>query len=127
MANKESFKLFVSKNPNFAKSVSSGKTSWQKLYELYDLYGENNEVWNDYRTEKVTSSTTTEAATTGLSLKGILNSLKGINLESLQENVSSIQKAVGFLEDITREIPKKDDKKKKEKKNLEEIERFYSD
>ena len=122
MASKEQFKLFVSKNPNFAKNVSSGKTSWQKLYEIYDLYGEENDIWNEYRNiENVSESTSS------LSFKSILNSLKGINLDSLQENVSSIQKAVGFLEDLTRENPKKDEKKKKEKKNLEEIERFYSD
>jgi hypothetical protein len=124
VANKDSFKLFVSKNPSFAKSVSSGKISWQKLYELYDLYGENSDVWNEYR--NIESSAASDAAS-GLSLKGILNSLKGINLESLQENVSSLQKAVGFLEDLTRETPKKSEKKKKEKKDLEEIERFYSD
>ncbi len=124
MASKEQFKLFISKNPNFAKNVNSGKTTWQKLYELYDLYGENNDVWNEYR--KVDSAATSEA-TSGLSLKSILNSLKGVNLESLQENVSSLQKAVGFLEDLTRESPKKEERKKKEKKDLEEIERFYSD
>lgn len=123
MASKEQFKLFVSRNPNFAKNVASGKTSWQKLYELYDLYGEENNIWNEYRNIE----NATVEATSGLSLKGILNSLKGINLDSLQENVSSIQKAVGFLEDLTRENPKKEEKKKKDKKDLEEIERFYSD
>ena len=41
------FKEFVSHNPEFIDSVNNGKTTWQKLYELYDLYGEDTSVWSD--------------------------------------------------------------------------------
>lgn len=116
---KENFKNFVSKNPSFANSVNSGKISWQKMYELYDLYGEENKIWNDYRSvEKATES--------AFSIKSILNSFKGINLESFQNNISSLQKAVGFLEDLTRDSDKKKENKKK-KKELDPMDRFYSD
>ena len=38
---KVEFKEFVSKNPYLINQVTSGKTSWQKLYEIFDLYGES--------------------------------------------------------------------------------------
>ena len=34
---KELFKKFVRLHPELGNSVIDGKTSWQKLYELYDM------------------------------------------------------------------------------------------
>ena len=42
---KVEFKEFVRKNPQLISFVEKEETSWQKLYELYDLYGSDNEVW----------------------------------------------------------------------------------
>lgn len=45
---KESFKEFVRKNPKLVTHVNSGDMNWQKFYEMYDMYGEENEVWTPY-------------------------------------------------------------------------------
>ncbi len=117
---KESFKSFISKNPEFAKSVNGGKISWQKMYELYDMYGEDNKIWDEYREKEKSESS--------FNIKNLLSSLKGINLESFQSNISSLQKAVGFLEDLTRDSDKKKENKNKNKKSeLDPMDRFYSD
>lgn len=121
MSKKDEFKNFVSKNPDFIKVVKEGKVSWQKMYELYDLYGEDNKVWDEYRSSKETESTSL------FSIKGLLNSLKSINLETFQSNITSLQKAVGFLEDLTRENKKNTIKKKNKNSELDPMERFYSD
>lgn len=121
MKSKEDFKVFVSKNPSFANSVRDGKTSWQKLFELYSLYDEDSKVWDDYLKEEIVTE-----ATSSLSLSGIINSLKGINLDSFQNNLTSIQKAVGFLEELTRKDEKGEEKNKKKPKD-EKIDRFYDD
>ena len=121
MKSKEEFKEFIKKNPSFADSVKSGLTSWQELFELYSLYDENSNVWDKYkRKEEVV-----EDVASSLSLASIINSLKGINLDSFQNNLESIQKAVSFLEELT----KKDEKKEKNNKTFkdENIDRFYSD
>ena len=39
---KENFKNFVRKNPDLADFVLNKKVTWQQLYEIYDMYGENN-------------------------------------------------------------------------------------
>ena len=45
---KETFKLFARNHPELAYQVMDGKTNWQKLYELYEIYGEDSEIWSDY-------------------------------------------------------------------------------
>ena len=48
MDKKNEFKEFVKNNPSLLKFVNNEKMTWQKFYEMYDLYGENSEVWNEY-------------------------------------------------------------------------------
>ena len=44
----DEFKEFVKKNPSLLKSIKTGDMTWQKYYEMYDMYGEDKNVWNDY-------------------------------------------------------------------------------
>ena len=90
---KDKFKLFIYNHPEFVDMVKSNKTTWQKLYELYDLYGENNDIWNRYKDNSITSN---------IDLKGLFNTLKNIDLDNLEQNISSIQKAVGLVEEFTK-------------------------
>lgn len=114
------FKEFVSNNPEFIESVQSGKTTWQKLYELYDLYGENDKVWDTYRKE-------THKNDNASSVKNIISNLKNINLDSLEENIHGLRKAVGFLEELALTTKKEDKPKIKNKGSKEVIERFFDD
>ena len=43
---KENFKNFVRKNPDLADYVLAKKVTWQQLYEIYDMYGEDNKIWD---------------------------------------------------------------------------------
>lgn len=58
MAKIDNFKLFVKNNPNLITYVKNNTMSWQKFYELYDLYGEDNNVWNEYLNKDTTVNTT---------------------------------------------------------------------
>ena len=93
---KENFKSFVAKNPHLAKSVMNGKTTWQNLYEMYDLYGEQSEVWNEFKASDEDSS---RDSTPGF--KDLINTFKNLNMDNVQKNISSLQKAVDFLGDFT--------------------------
>ena len=48
MDKKESFKNFARNHPELLTSIKSGEGNWQKFYEIYDIYGEDSSVWNDY-------------------------------------------------------------------------------
>lgn len=42
----DSFKQFVKTKPEFSSLVLEGLYSWQQLYEMYMMYGENHEIWS---------------------------------------------------------------------------------
>ena len=109
MASKEEFKSFVKDHPRLIGHVKNGDMNWQKFYELYDLYGESEEIWKEYLKEPVVESNrenVEKIATTGFSIGEIMNFLKGINLDELQNGVSSLQRVVGVLQDFgKRETP----------------------
>lgn len=103
MANVDSFKSFVKKNPNLITFVRSGDMSWQKFYELYDLYGEENEVWDSYLKKGVKeekSSNSNNKTSNSLSFSNLIEMAKNIDTDKLQDGISSIQKAIGLFSDM---------------------------
>lgn len=108
---KDSFKEFVKKNPNLIKFVKNGDMNWQKFYEMYDLYGEEESVWkkyldNDFKNETVKDISKTTA------FADFLAFLKTVNLDSLQEGIGSIQRVLGVFQDFSNNKSNtKDDKK----------------
>lgn len=90
MDNLDNFKLFVKNNPTFATYIKDGSMSWQKFYEIYDMYGEDSPVWDEYKQEKKKSPTINE----------IVNMAKNIDMNKLQDGVNSLSKAVGLFSDL---------------------------
>ena len=88
---KELFKKFARKNPSLANTVLNGTATWQQLYELYEIYGENNSVWQKYLNEKETPIN---------SFKEIFNTFKNLDVDSVQQGITNLQKTIGLLQDI---------------------------
>ena len=86
----DEFKQFVKNNPNFAEYIKDNSMTWQKFYELYDMYGEDSKVWDEYKKEKKKSPT----------LNDIVSMAKNIDMNKLQDGVSSLSKAVGLFSDL---------------------------
>ena len=86
---KEAFKLFVQKNPQLVDYVTSNKMTWQQFYEIYDLYGENNSIWDNFKEKSVTTNTNLVAV-----IKELFNQIKGIDLNSVQKTLTSLDKAI---------------------------------
>ena len=84
MDKKEEFKLFVRKYPSFATYVKNKSTTWQDLYELWDMYGDDDNVFKMYKT------------TTNDDLSSVVTSIKNLN---------NIEKGIKLLQDFV----KKDD------------------
>ncbi len=101
---KELFKKFVRIHPELGNSVMNNETSWQKLYELYEMYGEESEVWNKY----IKKVLVTTPATKESSFSDLLTMIKNVDLESVQKGVNSLQKTIGLLQDIGIGAAKKD-------------------
>lgn len=93
----QDFKNFVKNNPSMIKHVQSGEMTWQKFYELYDLYGEKEDVWEPYITKK---QEVKEVATSSLGFTDILSFLKQADLSKIEESINSVQRVIGVLQDL---------------------------
>ncbi len=91
------FKAFVKEKPELIQYVRSGDMTWQKFYEIYDLYGSDEEAWKPYQ-KKVETVATTGAAALGVS--DIIGWLKTIDLDSVQNGINSMQRVIGVLQDF---------------------------
>ena len=96
---KEQFKEFVKKNPILIKYVDSNEMTWQKFYEMYDLYGDDNSVWDKYLESNKTNSISDITKTSAFA--DFIAFLKTINLDSLQEGIGSIQRVLGVFQDFS--------------------------
>lgn len=102
MTNVDNFKTFVKKNPALVNYVKNGTMSWQKFYELYDIYGEDNSIWKDYTTENSTRTENIEKQkTTSLNtFSNILELAKNLDSNKIQDGITSIQKAISLFSDM---------------------------
>lgn len=100
MANKEEFKEFVKKNPRLITFIKNGDMTWQKFYEIYDIYGDNSDAWKDYLVSNENVSKAAVATTGALGINDIFSWIKNINLDSLQEGVNSLQRVIGVVKDL---------------------------
>lgn len=98
MSKKEEFKLFVKSHPELIKFVKSSKMSWQSFYEIYDIYGDNNEVWNKYF-GKLDEEETGELKE-NFSISDLVNMVKNVDLNSVQKNITNISKALGLVQSL---------------------------
>ena len=92
---KEEFKEFVKKNPILLKHVKNGSMTWQKFYEMYDMYGEDNKVWNDYLSSDFQTISNTGAAI------GLFDFIKNLDFDSIQNGVTSMQRVLSLLQDMS--------------------------
>ena len=120
MDKKTSFKEFVKKNPVLLKYVKNEQMTWQKFYEMYDIYGEDNNVWNEYIKGDVTETIKDTVST--LSIADLIAWLKNVNLDKMQESISSVQRVLGVLEDLgsNKETPKQEYKPRPLYKHFED-------
>lgn len=96
MNNLDKFKSFVRNNPVLVNYVNNNSMTWQKFYEIYDLYGENSEVWNEYLNKKEANNKKDNKN----KFSDILDMAKNIDTNKLQDGISSIQKAIGLVGDM---------------------------
>ena len=94
---KEEFKKFVKENPMLLKYVESKEKTWQEFYEMYDLYGNDNKIWEKY----LNSNEVIEKKDSTNSLNDFVSIFKNIDLDSLQKSIESIQRVLGVFQDIT--------------------------
>lgn len=84
------FKVFVQANPTLVESVKKGDMTWQKFYELYDLYGPESNVWNEYIAR--------DSESKKVAFKDVLGYMKNIDVEEVRKGIENIQKVVSMVQ-----------------------------
>lgn len=90
----EEFKNFVRTKPELIKFVQNGEMTWQKFYELYDLYGTDENVWNKYILD--------DRNEVENSISKITNMVKNVDVDSIKSHINTAQKAIDFVTDLTK-------------------------
>lgn len=97
------FKTFVRKNPILLKYVKNGEMSWQKFYEIYDMYEEDESAWKSYITSE---NIVPEVAATSFGFADIIGLLKNADLSKIEEGINSVQRVIGVVQDLgTKDTP----------------------
>ena len=99
MDKKEEFKVFVKQHPNLLKYIKNGEMTWQKFYEMYDMYGQEDDVWREYLSVGI--ATTATATSSAFSFNEMINWLKNINFDSVQTGIGNLQRVIGMVQDLT--------------------------
>ncbi len=97
MNKKEAFREFIKERPQLASYVENGQMTWQKFFELYDLYGAESSVWDKYTTDRAAN------LTDGLSK--ISNMVKKVDMNSIKNHINTAQKALDLVQDFATKKP----------------------
>ncbi len=98
---KEEFKAFVRKRPELVRFVNKGDMTWQKFYEMWALYGEDEKVWKDYDVKGTEQSVNASPKEESFSFSSLMDSIKKVDMNAVQKGIGSLQKAIELLQGLT--------------------------
>ena len=96
MDKRTEFKRFVSLHPELVSYVKCKKNTWQDFYEIYDMYGDNESVWNKYKDNDIDRS---------LPIAELTNLVKNVNMDNVQKYINNAQKAISVIQELTTKNP----------------------
>ncbi|WP_239673753.1 YlbD family protein [Mangrovibacillus cuniculi] len=103
---KEQFKKFVRSHPGLKNEVDSGNKTWRTLFDEWELFGEDDPMWNDYSTspqkDKVTptkTETKSEDSSSGL-VSQLTSMVKNMDGEQMNQHLDSLNRAIGAIQGI---------------------------
>jgi len=101
MSKIDDFKSFVKANPKLINYVKDNKMTWQGFYEIYDIYGSDNSVWDDYLSDNdIEIKNKVSKKSSVPSFNDIINMAKNMDVDKVQEGITSLQKAISLFSDL---------------------------
>lgn len=94
MDKKEKFKIFLKSNPSLVDYMKENNVSVQNLFEIYDIYGEDDKIWSKYLNSDNRS----------VNLNNISNIVKNIDVNSIKGHINTAQKALNLVQELTSKV-----------------------
>jgi hypothetical protein len=94
----QKFKQFVKNHPKLVTEVREQRKTWQELYEDWYLLGEEDDVWNKYKSDS--SSKEEEKKDKNDFMSTILSAVKGMDYTQVQQHISSFGEAITNIQQI---------------------------
>ncbi|MDD3821700.1 MAG: spore coat protein YlbD [Bacilli bacterium] len=94
MAKIDEFKQFVRTKPALITFVKKGDTTWQKLFETWSLYGEDDDIWQKYVLNNPSSIS-------NVGLGDLVNSLRNVNMDAVSKGVNGLQNLLSLVQEMT--------------------------
>ena len=85
---KEDFKVFAKSHPELVTHIKTGNMTWQKFYEIYDIYGEDKKAWEPYISNNKTN------------INNFTDIFNNIDTDSIQKHINTAQKAIGVVQEL---------------------------
>lgn len=98
----QQFKDFVKANPEIIREVRKGKYSWQELYEDWYLLGEEDSRWQEFKGhDKMEESVSKKENSNSREwMSQIMNTVKKMDTNQLQEYISNLSQALGAIQGV---------------------------
>ncbi len=98
MSKIDDFKIFVKGKPELADYVNDNSMNWQKFYELWDVFGPEDQIWKNYGSREA-KPVTNQTALSEYRLKDFSEMFKNMNMEKIQGNITQLKKGIGFIQE----------------------------
>ena len=96
----DDFKFFVKNNPFLIGYIRKGEKSWQDFYEMYDLYGEDEDAWLKFLEEDKENQVEEGSRSGGNYFDEIIKAAKNVDMDKVQEGITSLQKTLGLFGEL---------------------------
>ena len=90
----EQFKKFASNKPFLKKKVDNKETTWQELFEKYDIYGEDDPIFKE---EKNSNNQKQDNS----SFSSFIEMINNIDIDKITEGLNGMKKVLSIISEIT--------------------------
>lgn len=97
MSKLDEFKAFAHERPFLREKVKQGEMTWQELYERYDIYGPDDEIFKEKE-----ESSTSETKEKKEGLDSILDAISGFDVDKISDGLNGMKKILNVLSEVTR-------------------------
>ena len=90
------FKEFVRNNSFLIDYIRKGEKTWQEMYEIYDIYGEDEDAWSKFLIKEEKDKTNHN----NNYFEELVHMIKKVDVDKVQEGITSLQKTLGLFGEL---------------------------